>query len=96
MDTPEPVPDAAMLISSMVLHDIRDEARRAHDKRGLYSIYWATATGDRRMTVLAEEAGEVARALNDFPLDLAHLRAGLVQVAAVAATTIQAIDDGNA
>jgi NTP pyrophosphatase (non-canonical NTP hydrolase) len=88
------------LISANVLDNIRDEAQRAHDKKGADSMYWPRASNDRRLAVLAEETGEVARAINDGAAgtgtDLAALRAELVQVAAMAATFIQSLDDGLA
>ena len=49
-----------------------------------------------RLSIITEEVGEVARVLNDAAhhpgLDVAHLRAELVQVAAMAVAWIDAID----
>ena len=54
----------------------------------------ATISDDRRLRVLVEEVGEVARAL-DWHQDLeedGQLRAELVQVAAVAVAWLEALD----
>jgi hypothetical protein len=83
------------LISLRVLDDVRAEADASHARHGAGSLYWATCPNDRRLAVLAEELGEVARALNDASPAF-RLRAELVQVAAVALTFIQAVDDGHA
>lgn len=90
----------AHLVSEQVVQDVLDRAATAHRRWGRDSLYWATASNDRRMSLLAEEAGEVARALNEGAAgklaDLHHLRLELVQVAAIAVTWIAAVDDGNA
>ena len=49
----------------------------------------ATISDDRRLRVLVEEVGEVARALEE---DDSQLRVELVQVAAVAVAWLEALD----
>lgn len=77
---------------------IRAEAVRAHAKHGNFSMFGSVHTDDSRLTILTEELGEVARALNDTRLGkLAgmngeELRAELVQVAAMALTWLARLE----
>ncbi|WP_198144303.1 hypothetical protein [Parafrankia sp. EUN1f] len=75
-----------------ILAEVEAEATRAHAKHGARSIL-SPALGDQaRLPVLVEEVGEVARAMLEGA-DLDHLRAELVQVAAVALTWVEALRD---
>ena len=59
-------------------------------------MYYGGTSNDRRCSILTEEVGEVAKELNEAAyaaLDLRRLRAELIQVAAMALTWAQAIDD---
>lgn len=72
--------------------EVRAERERAHAKHGDTSMESAPPddpTG-RRLRILLEEVGEVAKEFNDAeharrPVDLAAVRKELVQVAAMAA-----------
>jgi hypothetical protein len=90
------------------LIDVVDERRRQEDigaRKRTAGIDWRSCADpdmaggdDRRLAVLGEEFGEVARALLEREFALtgeiidAHLRTELVQVAAVALAWIEAID----
>jgi len=52
----------------------------------------ATISNDRRLRVLVEEVGEVARDLEEDEEDDLELRIELVQVAAVAVAWLEALD----
>ena len=88
-----------MRITDKTLNDVTAEAVRADEKHGSNSMYYRYATDDRRLTILTEEVGEVAREINEKTLDRnrvdykVNLRSELVQVAAMAVTWIQALDD---
>jgi hypothetical protein len=92
---------AVGVLTAIALVDVRAERER-QERLGLnkaaQGIRWASCADtemdggdDRRYVVLGEEFGEVARALLEGEGD-AHLRAELVQVAAVAVAWIEAID----
>ncbi len=85
------------LLSEGLLFEVAEEADRAHRKHGESSMYYPGTSHERRLAILAEEAGEVARELNEAAasghLDLGRLRAEAIQVAAVALTWAQAIGD---
>lgn len=85
--------------------EIRAERARAHRKHGATSMESCAPLADRRFRVLAEEVGEVAKALNDAehadPMLIAaeveaatryEVRAELIQVAAMAVAWIAALD----
>ena len=70
--------------------EIRAERERAHAKHGDKSMEAWPVTDLRRLAILLEEVGEVAKEFNDASLaggepDLAALRSELVQVATMAA-----------
>lgn len=99
--TPKPVTD--LLDSLDLWREITVERRRAHEKHREHSMEGLDVDSPRRLAVLVEEVGEVARELNERPLRTwprnadnvdALLRAELVQVAAMAVAWIAAID-GN-
>lgn len=79
------------VISPAVLAEVAAEAARAHAKHGARSILDPQAPDSARLPVLVEEVGEVARAMLEGA-DAGHLRAELLQVAAVALTWVEAID----
>lgn len=77
----------------MTADDIFDLARaereRAHAKHGYTSMESSPPDTLRRLAILTEEIGEVAKEFNDAehdgrPVDLAALRKELIQVAAMA------------
>jgi len=85
----------ALLVSPLTLDAIQAEATAAHAKHGPNSMLYGT--DDRRFRILAEEVGEVARELNDAeiekrPVDRVKLVKELIQVAAMAATWIEAAE----
>ena len=88
----------ALVLSQLTLDAIQAEATRAHLVHGEHSML-AGSDNDRRYRILAEEAGEVARVLNEAEiqgtLDRDHLVQELTQVAAMAATWIEALEGGT-
>jgi hypothetical protein len=88
-----------LIIGEMALAEVQAEAARAHAHHGSDSLYYPSATSERRLAILSEEAGEVAREVNELhhgtPGSLERLRAALVQAAAVTLTWIQALDDAE-
>lgn len=98
-----------LVLSELTLDAIQAEATRAHLKHGENSMLGAGQTDDRRLAILTEEVGEVAKELNDaairqsaYPstaaavgtLDRDALVKELIQVAAMAATWIEALEGG--
>lgn len=86
------------LLSDLTLAAIQAEATGAHAKHKQFSMLYGT--NDRRFRILMEEAAEVARELNDAeiydrPVDRDKLVKELVQVAAMAATWIEAAEGGH-
>lgn len=80
-----------------VYEAIRLERERAHAKHGTKSLEAADPLSERRLRVLLEEVGEVAREFNDAEVegrdvDLGKLHAELVQVAAMAAAWADAVE----
>lgn len=81
-------------------HDEIDiERERAHAKHGETSMRSQPWTSHRRVSILTEEVGEVARVLNDFehgihdmPGARIALRHELVQVAAMAVDWLADVD----
>lgn len=82
-----------------IYDEVRAERKRAHDKHGDTSMESQGITSLRRLAILTEEVGEVARVFNDArhrgdngsPAMVSELRSELVQVAAVAAAWADAI-----
>lgn len=69
--------------------EIREERERAHAKHGDKSTEAAAPDDMKRLRILLEEVGEVAREFNeadihDRAVDLSSLRTELIQVAAMA------------
>jgi NTP pyrophosphatase (non-canonical NTP hydrolase) len=91
-------------LRSSLWAEIVAERERAHRKHGDTSMESCHPMADRRLRVLTEEVGEVARVLNDREHDIAkgsnlaearallHLREELIQVAAMAVAWIAALD----
>jgi hypothetical protein len=79
-----------------VYDEVRAERKRAHVKHGDTSIESCPPGDYRRLAILTEELGEVAREFNDghhhgTGPDLARLRTELIQVAAMATAWADAI-----
>lgn len=70
------------------IHRARIAAHAKHAERSIEALPWDNPL---LLSILVEEVGEVARALNDAA-EIALLRAEIVQVAAAAAAWIDAID----
>ncbi|GAB3889042.1 hypothetical protein [Terrabacter terrigena] len=69
--------------------EVHAERERAHAKHGNKSMESAPWTAERRLRILLEEVGEVAKELNDAEVeersvDAGRLRRELIQVAAMA------------
>lgn len=72
-----------------VFDEVRAERERAHTKHGDTSMESSAPDTYRRLAILTEEVGEVAKEFNDAehdqrPVDLVKLRKELIQVAAMA------------
>jgi NTP pyrophosphatase (non-canonical NTP hydrolase) len=77
---------------------VREERIRAHQKHGDTSMEASAPNTYRRLAILMEEVGEVAREFNEAehgnrPVDLALLRKELIQVAAMAGAWADACVD---
>jgi NTP pyrophosphatase (non-canonical NTP hydrolase) len=86
-----------MVLSNLTLSAIQAEATGAHAQHGDNSMLGPSHTDDRRLAILTEEVGEVARELNDAeiggrPIDRDKLVKELIQVAAMAATWVEALE----
>jgi NTP pyrophosphatase (non-canonical NTP hydrolase) len=82
-----------LVVTDNTLEAIRVEAIKAHEKHGVNSMLYADY--DRAYAILAEECGEVAHELNDAICENRNVNhqkliAELIQVAAMAATMIEA------
>jgi hypothetical protein len=89
-----------MILSSMVLRNIQDEATKAHERHDKDSMYSYSKSNSDRLAILLEEVGEVAHEYNELALGnitgyqfQAKAYDELTRVAAVAATWMQAILD---
>jgi hypothetical protein len=85
-----------LALSDLTLTAVQAEATRAHLRHGRNSMLYQDTTNERRLAILAEEVGEVARALNEYAitgaLDETNLEKELIQVAAMAASWVEAIN----
>jgi NTP pyrophosphatase (non-canonical NTP hydrolase) len=97
------------LLGTEIWIDVATERERAHRKHGDTSMESLPVTDMTRLSVLVEEVGEVAREFNEAvlrtptgllpqaereqSLDLAALRAELVQVAAMAGAWADALTE---
>lgn len=86
---------------SDIFGEIAAERIRAHEKHGDTSMESSAPDTLRRLAILTEEVGEVAKEFNDAehdgrPVDLVRLRKELIQVAAMAAAWADVCDtDGS-
>lgn len=81
-----------------VWDEVAAERARAHAKHGAKSMESAAWDDMKRLRILIEEVGEVARAFNEWDLGLASraetradVRAELIQVAAMAGAWADAV-----
>lgn len=94
-----------LVLSEITLSAIQAEAIRAHLHHGRNSMAHPDQSNDRRLAILTEEVGEVAHELNEaaisaskYPgtgytgLDRDALVKELIQVAAMAATWVEALE----
>ena len=89
---------ARLVLSERTLSAVQAEATRAYLQHGERSML-GSGFNDERLPILVEEVGEVARALNEERLgnlndDNARLIRELIQVAAMAASWVQALEGG--
>ena len=87
------------MTTSDVYAEIKDERARAHAKHGAKSMESDEWNAERRLRILVEEVGEIARVLNDFdlglieePLARVKLRAEALQTAAMATAWADGIE----
>lgn len=86
-----------LVLSDLTLSAVQMEATRAHILHGQNSMLGAQVSNDRRLAILTEEVGEVAHELNDAvvedrPIDRDALVKELIQVAAMAASWVEALE----
>jgi hypothetical protein len=84
------------VLSELTLSAVQYEATRAHNLHGDNSMMSEDHTDDRRLAILAEEFGEVARELNDAVvedrlIDGDKLMKELIQTAAMAASWVEVL-----
>jgi hypothetical protein len=89
-----------LVLSDLTLSAIQAEATRAHLKHGEHSMLGANVSDDRRLAILTEEVGEVARELNDAaidgrPVDRDKLVKELIQTGAMCASWVEALEGGS-
>jgi hypothetical protein len=91
----DPAASPHLVLTPLTLSAVQAEATRAHILHGIKSMLHGN--DDRRCRILVEEVGEVAKELNDAdaegrPVDRDRLERELIQVAAMATTWIEAIN----
>jgi NTP pyrophosphatase (non-canonical NTP hydrolase) len=84
-------------MSCNVWIEAAEERARAHRIHRDHSMESAPATSERRLRILFEEVGEVAKEFNDAevearPIDTAKLRKELIQVCAMAGAWADVIE----
>jgi NTP pyrophosphatase (non-canonical NTP hydrolase) len=89
-----------LVLSDLTLSAIQAEATRARLKHGDHSML-GPKSDDRRLAILTEEVGEVARELNDAEIDGREvdrdkLVKELIQVGAMAASWVEALEGEGA
>ena len=85
-----------LVLSGLTLNAIQAEATRAHLKHGAHSMLGPHYSSGDRLAILVEEVGEVAHELTyDQDGDKTKLVRELVQVAAMAASWVEAIEGGQ-
>lgn len=95
-----PATTPKLVLSGLTLSAIQAEATRARLKHGEHSMLGAQVSNDRRLAILTEEVGEVARELNDAeiegrPVDRDKLVKELIQSAAMCASWVEALEGGS-
>jgi NTP pyrophosphatase (non-canonical NTP hydrolase) len=86
-----------LILSELTLNAVQAEATRAYLRHGANSMLNRFQSDERRLAILTEEVGEVARELNEAaiherPVDGDLLVKELIQVAAMAASWVEAIE----
>jgi hypothetical protein len=89
----------SLVLSDLTLQAIQAEATRAHLRHGDHSMLSPAQTDDRRLAILTEEVGEVARELNDAaiegrPVDRDKLVKELIQTGAMSASWVEYLEGG--
>lgn len=84
-----------LLLSNMTLSAVQAEATRAHLRHKAKSMLYGT--DERRLRILVEEVGEVAREMNDAdieerPVDRDKIVKELIQSAAMCLTWVEALE----
>ena len=94
MSTTEQAP--RLVLSELTLDAIQAEATNAHLKHGEHSMLGPRYSSGDRLAILVEEVGEVAHELTyDQDGDRSKLVRELIQVAAMAASWVEAIEGGQ-
>lgn len=88
---PVPVREIIMPLTSLTLAAIQAEAFRAHCRHTEHSVLSKDMPNSERLAILVEEVGEVAHALT-YDGDKTNLEIELIQVAAVAASWVEALN----
>ncbi len=88
-----------LVLSELTLAAIQAEATRAHLRHGEHSMLGTAQTDERRLAILTEEVGEVARELNDAaidgrPADRDKLVKELIQAGAMCAAWVEHLEGG--
>jgi hypothetical protein len=99
MTTTEETGIPRLVLSGITLSAIQAEATRAYLLHGEHSMLSPNAD-ERRLAILTEEVGEVAHELNDAVIegrsvDRDKLVKELIQVGAMAASWVEAIEGGS-
>ena len=88
---PVPVRDIIMPLTSLTLAAIQAEAFRRHCRHAERSVLSKDMPNGQRLAILVEAVGEVASTLASDG-DMANLETELIQVAAVAAAWVEALN----
>ena len=88
---PVPVREIIMPLTSLTLAAIQAEALRARCRHAERSVLSEGMTNGERLAILVEEVGDVARALTLHD-DKTGLEVELIQLAAVAASWVEALN----
>jgi len=89
-----------LVLSGLTLSSVQAEAVRAHVLHGRNSMLYRYQSHERRLAILTEEVGEVAKELNEGhingQLNRSDLVKELIQVAAMALTWVEALEGNHA
>ena len=88
---PVPVREIIMPLTSLTLAAIQAEALRTHCRHAEHSVLSKDMTNGERLAILVEAVGEVASTLASDG-DTANLETELIQVAAIAAAWVEALN----